>query len=178
MTALGGASNAHKSHGHSSRWLAGVCFVGVLGTRVPRLAYLWPAAWLEWWPSAAHLHRLKLKTLARVQASRGGQPKASSEVASPGRLARRRRDQCKGTSRGSHDASHDDRGQVGARRAPACAVSLFPLWCKGSKHRPRNQAKATVSVQQDQDQQSSRMEVTVEPKMASWSGPLAVEDRL
>ena len=39
---------------------------------------------------------------------------------------------------------------IKARRAPACAVSLSPLWCKGSKHRPRHQTKATVSVQQDQ----------------------------
>ena len=53
-----------------------------------------------------------------------------------------------GTSRGARDASHDDRGQVGTRRAPACAVSLFPFRCKGGKHRPRHQAKVTVSVQQ------------------------------
>ena len=32
-----------------------------------------------------------------------------------------------------HDASHDDRDQAGARQAPACAVSLFPLRCKGGK---------------------------------------------
>ena len=67
--------------------------VSILGTRVPRLAYLRPVAWLELWPSAAHLHQLKLKTLARDQASRGGRRKASSGAASPGRLARRRRDQ-------------------------------------------------------------------------------------
>ena len=53
------------------------------------------------------------------------------------------------------------------RRVPTCAVSLFPLWCKGSKHRPRHQAKATISVQQDQDQRNGRMEVTVEPRTAS-----------
>ena len=56
-----------------------------------------------------------------------------------------------GASRGARDASHDDRDQAGARRAPACAVSLFPLRCKGGKHRPRHQAKVTVSVQQDQE---------------------------
>ena len=56
---------------------------------------------------------------------------------------------------------------IEARRAPACAVSLFPLWCKGGKHRPRHRAKVTISVQRDQDQQSSRTEVTVEPKTAS-----------
>ena len=33
--------------------------VGVLGTGVPRLACLRPAAWLKWWPSMAHLHQHK-----------------------------------------------------------------------------------------------------------------------
>ena len=55
------------------------------------------------------------------------------------------------------------------KRALACAVSLFPLWCKGGKHRPRHQAKVTVSMQQDQDQQNGRMEVIVEPRKASSS---------
>ena len=40
----------------------------------------------------------KLKTIARGQASRGGRQEASSEAASSGRLARRRRDQGRGTS--------------------------------------------------------------------------------
>ena len=83
-----------------------------------------------------------------------------------------------GTSRGARDASHDDRGHVGARRAPACAVSLFPLWCKGGKRRQEYQAKATISVQQDQDQQNGRMEVIVEPKPVSPPESLAGEDRL
>ena len=68
--------------------------------------------------------------------------------------------------------------QAGARRAPACAVSLFPFRCKGGKHRPRHQAKVIVSVQQDQDQQNDRMEVIVEPRAASPSEPLAAEDQL
>ena len=63
-------------------------------------------------------------------------------------------------------------------RAPAYAVSLFPLWCKGGKHRPRHQAKVTISVQQDQDQQNGRMEVIVEPKPASPPEPLEGEDQL
>ena len=67
---------------------------------------------------------------------------------------------------------------IETRRAPACAVSLFPLWCKEGKHRPRHQAKVTVSVQQDQDQQNIRMEVIVEPRTASSSQPLAAKDRL
>ena len=70
---------------------------------------------------------------------------------------------------------------VKTRRAPACAVTLFPLWCKVGKHRrgvPRHQAKVAISVQRDQDQQSGRMEVTMEPKTASPLVPLAVEDQL
>ena len=65
-----------------------------------------------------------------------------------------------------------------ARRAPACIESLFPLWCKGGKRRQEYQAKATISMQQDQDQQNGRMEVIVEPKPASSSESLAGEDRL
>ena len=155
--------------------------VGVLGTGVPRLAYLRPAAWLKQWPSATHLHQLKLKTLARGQALRGRRQEASSGVASSGWPARRRRDQGRGTSRGARDASHDDRDQAGTRWALACKVSLFPLWCKGGKHMrgvPRHQAKITISVQRDQDQQSGRTEVTVEPKTASSPVPLAAEDQL
>ena len=56
-----------------------------------------------------------------------------------------------------------------ARRAPACAESLFPLWCKGGKHRQEYQAKETISVQQDQDQQNGRMEVIMEPRKVSSS---------
>ena len=70
------------------------------------------------------------------------------------------------------------KAQAGARRAPACAESLFPLWCKGGKRRQGYQAKATISVQQDQDQQDGRTEVIVEPKPASSSGSLAGEDQL
>ena len=69
------------------------------------------------------------KTLARGQASRGGRHKTSSGAASPGWLARSGETKAGQTSRGSHDVSHDDRDQAGATRAPARAVSLFPLWC-------------------------------------------------
>ena len=68
-----------------------------------------------------------------------------------------------------------------ARRVPARALSSFPLWCKGGKCRrgvPRHQAKVSISVQQDQDQQDSRMEVIVEPKTASPPVPLKGEDHL
>ena len=70
---------------------------------------------------------------------------------------------------------------IETRRAPASAVSSFPLWCKGGKRRrgvPRHQAKVTILVQQDQDQQDGRMEITVEPKTTSSPVPLAVEDHL
>ena len=54
----------------------------------------------------------------------------------------------RGTSQGAHDASHDDQGhRTGASRA----LSFFPLWCKGSKRRREHQAKASISVQQDQN---------------------------
>ena len=117
------------------------------------------------------------KTLARGQASRGGRHEASSGAASPGRLARRRRDQ----GRVPREVLVTQAMTTKTRRAPACVVSLFPLWCKGGKHRcgvPRHQAKVAIPVQRDQDHQSGRMEVTVEPKTASSPGPLAVEDQL
>ena len=155
--------------------------VGVLGTGVPRLACLRPAAWLKWGPSAAHLHQYNAQdpregpSLAGRTTQgflRNGLAKQAHEEAVRSR---------QGTLRGACDASLDDRDQAGARRAPACAVSFFPLWCKGGKHRrgvPRHQAKVAISVQRDQYQQSGRMEVTVEPNMVSWPEPLAAEDQL
>ena len=56
----------------STKLVSEAAVVSVLGTGVPRLACLRPAAWLKWGPSASQLHQLKLKTLARGQASRGG----------------------------------------------------------------------------------------------------------
>ena len=88
--------------------------VGVLGMGVPRLAYLRPAAWLREWPSTAHLHQHKLKTLARGQASLGGRQEASSGTASSGWLARRRRDQ----GRVPHEVLMTQAMTTEARRAP------------------------------------------------------------
>ena len=85
------------------------------------------------------------------------------------------------TSRGARQESHDDRDQAGARRASAYVVSLFPVWCKEGKCRrgvPRHQAKVSISVQQDQGRKDGRMEVTVDPKMASPPEPFAGEDHL
>src|SRR3954468_10769322 len=58
----------------------------------------------------------------------------------------------------------------GARRAPARAASPFPLWCKGGKRRREDQAKAPISVQQDQDQSNGGKEGTMEPRTASPQG--------
>ena len=66
----------------------------------------------------------------------------------------------------------------GASQAPARAVSFFPLWCKGSKRRREHQAKASISVQQDQDQLHGREEVIVELKQASPPKPLTGEYQL
>ena len=149
--------------------------VGVLGTGVPRLACLRPAAWLEEGPSTAHLHQHRPKTLARSQASRGRRHRASSGTASSGWLARRRRDQ----SRAPHDVPvMQAMTTKGARRPPARAVSFFPLWCKGSKRRREHQANTLISVQRDQDQSNGREEVIVEPKPASPPEPLVGEDQL
>ena len=129
-------------------------------------------------PSAAHLHQHKPKTLARGQASRGGQHGASSGTASSGWLARRRRDQ----GGVPHEVPVTQAMTTeGARWVPARAVSSFPLWCKGGKRSrgvPRHQAKVSISVQQDQDQQDGRTEVIVEPKTASPLAPLTGEDHL
>ena len=117
----------------------GVLTVGVLGTRVPRLACPRPAARLKWGPSEARLHQLKLKTLARGQASWGGRQELSSGAASSGRLARRRRDQCKGSSRGAHDVSHEE-SRPGRRQAGA---GLRCVLVSLSVQRGQAQAKAS-----------------------------------
>ena len=68
---------------------------------------------------------------------------------------------------------------IETRRASAFTVSLFPLWCKGGKHRrgvPRHQAGVAISVQRDQDQEDYETEVTVEPKTASSPELCAGED--
>ena len=49
----------------------------------------------------------------------------------------------------------ETRRALGGRRLAQCPC--FPFGAKGGKHRPRHQAKVTVSVQQDQDQQNGRM---------------------
>ena len=70
---------------------------------------------------------------------------------------------------------------IETRRAPSSTVSSFPLWCKEGKRRhgvPRHQAKVSISVQRDQDQEDGRIEITMEPKTASSPVPLVAEDQL
>src|SRR4051812_41734198 len=134
-----------------------------------------PAAWLEGSPARPIFINTRPKTLARGQASRGGRRGASSSMASSGWLTRRRRDQ----GGVPHEVPMTQAMTTkGARRAPARAASSFPLWCKGSKRRREYQAKASVSVQQDQDQYNGGEEVIVEPRPASPPEPFAGEDQL
>ena len=111
----------------------------------------------------------RLKTLVRGQASRGGRHKTSSGTASPGRLARRRRDQGKGTSRGARDASRDDRTPSG-RRPTQCPCFLFgakeasageeyrgirqrfPFWCNQTKTRRTARRRSPWSPRRHHDQ--------------------------
>ena len=56
--------------------------------------------------------------------SRGGRRKVSSGTTSLGRLARRRRDQGRGTSRGARGASHDDPSHGVSRNQPKVSISV------------------------------------------------------
>ena len=98
--------------------------VGILVTGVPRLACLWPTAWLCYRPLRPIFISETLKTLARGQASRGGRCKTSSRAASPGCLARSEEIKAGQTSRGSRDVSHDDQDQAGASARSVLVSSL------------------------------------------------------
>ena len=106
------------------------------GNGGPRLACLWPAAWLKGRPSVANPHQHELKTLARGQASRGGRQGASSGTASSGWLMRRRRVQG-GVPR--EVPMTQAMMTKGARRAPGRAVSSLSSLVQ------REQAQARVS---------------------------------
>ena len=101
----------------------------MLGIGFPRLACLRPAAWLKWGPNAAQLHQLKLKTLARGQAPRGGRQGASSGAASSGRLARRRRDQGRVPPKEPVTQAMSIEGQAGAG---LCSVLVSPSVQRGA----------------------------------------------
>ena len=151
--------------------------VGILGTGVPRLACLRPAAWL----SSGPVWPVFINPSSRP--SRGANPRGEDDTKPP---------QGRPHQAGSRGGGEIKEGvhhkllmtqamMIKTRRAPACAVSSFPLWCKGGKRGrgvPRHQAKVSISVQRDQDQQNGRMEVIVEPRSASPSEPLAAEDQL
>ena len=141
--------------------------IGVLGTGVPRLACLRPAAWLSQWPGTVHLHQ------PNTQDPREGPSLAgrTTQGLLKGGLTRQAREEAERSRRGvPREVPVTQAMAIKTRRAPARVVSSFPLWCKGGKRRhgvPRHQAKVSVCVQRDQDQQSGRTEVTVEPKTAS-----------
>src|SRR3954468_7197320 len=90
-------------------------YVGVLGTGVPRLACLRPAAWLKRGPSTAHLHQNKTQD-PREGPSLAGRTTRRFLRRGLVRLAHEEAERSsRGTSRGAHDASHDDQGcQAGA----------------------------------------------------------------
>ena len=79
----------------------------------------------------AHLHQHMLKTLEGPSPARwtiGGFLRHGLVRPAREEAERSRR----GTSRGARDASHDDQGQAGARRAPARGESFIsPLVQKG-----------------------------------------------
>src|SRR3954464_14832198 len=82
--------------------------VGVLGTGVPRLACLRPAAWLERGPRTAPLHQHETQD-PREGPSLAGRTTRRFLRRDLVRLAREEAERSRrGTSRGAHDASHDD----------------------------------------------------------------------
>ena len=120
---------------------------------VPRLACLWPAVWLHQLPSTAHLHQ------PNTQDPREGPSLAGRTTQGflRGGLTRQAREEAERLRQGvPREVLMTQAMTIKTRRAPAYAVSSFPLWCKGGKRRrgvPRHQAKVSISVQRDQDQQ-------------------------
>src|SRR4051812_14780486 len=114
--------------------------VGVLGTGVPRLACLRPAAWLKWGPSVAHhlQHKAQDPREGPSLARRTTRRLLKHDLL---RLAREEAERSRrGTSQGAHDASHDDQGcQAGA--SPH-SVSLSSLVQRGQAQ-ARGSSKGT-----------------------------------
>ena len=78
----------------------------------------------------AHLHQQGTQDPREGPSlARRATPRPPRGAASPGWLPRSEDIKARQTSRGSRDVSHHNRHQAGARRAPARAASLFPLWC-------------------------------------------------
>ena len=109
-------------------------FVDVLGTGVPRLACLRPAAWLKGGPARP------VFTNTNPRPSGGAKPRGADDrklpQAPPHQAGSRGRGEIKAGV--PHEVLMTQAMMIETRRAPACAVSLFPLWCKGSKHIPRH----------------------------------------
>src|SRR3954464_3752512 len=109
----------------SMRTLVAGANVSVLGTGVPRVACLRPAAWLKGGPSMAHLHQHKTQD-PREGPSLAGRMTRSFLKHGLIRLAREEAERSRrGTSRGARDASHDDQGrQAGASPRSVLLSSL------------------------------------------------------
>ena len=148
--------------------------VGVLGTGVPRLACLRPAAWLK-----GGQHGPSSSTQAqdpREGPSLAGRTTRSFLRHGLVRLAHEEAESSRrGTSRGAHDASHDDQGrQSGASPRSVLLSSLVQ----------REQAQARASSKgihfgaTRPRPSNDRKEVIVEPKPASPPEPLTGEDQL
>src|SRR3954464_14092734 len=107
----------------SMRTLVAGANVSVLGTGVPRVACLRPAAWLKGGPSMAHLHQHKTQD-PREGPSLAGRMTRSFLRHGLIRLAHEEAERSRrGTSRGARDASHDDQG----RQAGASPRSVLPF---------------------------------------------------
>ena len=151
--------------------------VGVLGTGSPGLLACGPRRGSTRGPVRP------VFTNKRLRPSRGAKPREADDTRPP------RGQPHQAGSRGAERSRQGEPREVPttsamttkARRAPACTVSSFPLWCLRGKRRrgvPRHQAKVSILVQRDQDQQDNKTKVTVEPKTASPPEPLAGEDHL
>ncbi len=114
--------------------------------------------------------------------SRGAKPREEDDAKTSlgGGLVRLAREEAersrRGTSRGSRDASHDDRGrQAGASPRSVLLSSLV----QRGQAQPRSteaSGKGAISVQRDQDHEDYKMEVIVEPETASSPELCAGED--
>ena len=101
-----------------------VLAIGVLGTGVPRLACLRPAAWLTSGP----VRPIFINPSSRP--SRGAKPRGPDDARPPQGRPRQAGSRgggeikARGTSRGAHDVSHDDQDQAGASLRSVLVSSL------------------------------------------------------
>ena len=99
-------------------------------------ACLRPIAWLHRRPGKAQLQHQHRKTLARGQASRGGQCQDPRKNGPPQEGYRGAESSMQVTSRGLADVSHDDQGRAGTE-------CRFPLRCKGGKPQAQSPEEST-----------------------------------